>query len=313
MPLSGWPAGLMGFGLVLAWPVAYGQEPPAKAGAEDTRTLKALSLEELSKIEISTVTKEPSPAFRTPAAIHVLTQEDIRRSGATNLPDLLRLVPGVEVAQIDSGKWAIGIRGFEGRLSKSVLVLIDGRSVYTPLFAGVYWEMQDTMLEDIDRIEVIRGPAGTIWGANAVNGVINIITKSAMDTRGTLVSAGGGNVEQGFLRARYGWGNDHLSYRAYGTGFTRGPQYHPDGREFDDWRRGAGGIPHGLESEPAGQPDGTRQCQPGDGGNQAGDQHLFAAGTHQRGRERVLLRAEPASGMAAGLEQRIGRSGASLL
>ncbi len=225
-----------------ATPSPGSPQQPETPGSAVPADLKSLSLEELSRIEVTTVSKEASSALRTPAAIHILTQEDIRRSGATNIPDLLRLVPGVEVAQIDSAKWAIGIRGFQGRLSKSVLVLIDGRSVYTPLFAGVYWEMQDTMIEDIDRIEVIRGPAGTIWGANAVNGVINIITKNAMNTRGTLASAGGGNVEQGFLAARYGAGDSRFSYRVYGRGFTRGPQFHPDGREFDDWRRAQGGF-----------------------------------------------------------------------
>jgi iron complex outermembrane receptor protein len=204
--------------------------------------LKSLSLEELSKIEITSVSKESNPVFRTAAAVYVLTREDIRRSGATTIPDLLRLVPGVEVAQIDSGKWAIGIRGFQGRLSKSVLVLIDGRSVYTPLFAGVYWEAQDTPIESIDRIEVIRGPGGTIWGANAVNGVINIITMSAQQTRGAQVTALGGNVEQGTVSAAYGAGSDQLSYRVFGKGFTRGPQFHPDGRNFDDWRRVLGGF-----------------------------------------------------------------------
>ena len=205
-------------------------------------SLKQLSLEQLSEIEVTTVSKEATPAFRAPAAIYVLTQDDIRRSGATTLPDLLRLVPGVEVAQIDSGKWAVGIRGFEGRLSKAVRVLIDGRSVYTPLFAGVYWEVQNVMLEDIERIEVVRGPGATVWGSNAVNGVINIITKNARETRGTLVSATGGNVEQGQLNFRYGAGTDRLSYRIYGIGFTRGPQFHPDDRNFDDWRMGQVGF-----------------------------------------------------------------------
>ncbi len=128
--------------------------------------------------------------WQTPAAIYVLTQEDIRRSGATTIPELLRLVPGVEVARIDSDHWAVGVRGFGGEFSKSLLVLIDGRSVYSPLFAGVYWQVQDTLLEDVDRIEVIRGPGGTIWGANAVNGIINIITKNAKDTHGTAGFAG---------------------------------------------------------------------------------------------------------------------------
>jgi iron complex outermembrane recepter protein len=236
--------------MTLSWLLAAFALPAVCGGAPretaapplSASSLKTLSLEELSNIEVTSVTKEPSAAFRTPASIFVLTQSDIRRSGATNIPDLLRLAPGVEVAQIDSAKWAIGIRGFQGRLSKSVLVLIDGRSVYTPLFAGVYWEMQDTMLEDIDRIEVIRGPGGTIWGANAVNGVINIITKAATETRGTMASAGGGNVEQGFVNARYGAGTERLAYRVFGKGFTRGPQFHQDKRNFDDWRSTQGGF-----------------------------------------------------------------------
>ena len=137
-------------------------------------SLRQLSLEQLGNMEVTTVAKGPEKIQRTPAAIYVLTQEDIRRSGATSIPELLRLVPGVEVARVSSDQWAVGIRGFESGFSKSVLVLIDGRSVYTPLFEGVYWDMQNLMLEDVERIEVIRGPGGTIWGANAVNGVINI-------------------------------------------------------------------------------------------------------------------------------------------
>jgi iron complex outermembrane receptor protein len=217
---------------------ASGQQGPPV----DPRTLQKLTLEELSEIEISSVAKEQRPAFQTPAAIYVMTSEEIRRSGALTIPDLLRLIPGVQVSQLDSVRWAIGIRGFQGRLSRSVLVLFDGRSVYTPLFAGVYWEMHDTLIEDIDRIEVIRGPGGTIWGANAVNGVINIITKRAQATRGAYVAAGGGNLAQGFLHMRYGGGSDRLSYRIYGKGFTRGPMYHPDGRNFDDWRMAQTGF-----------------------------------------------------------------------
>src|SRR5258708_5757051 len=142
---------------------------------EGKARLTQLSLEQLGNTEVTTVSKEPVKVNRTPAAIYVITQEDIRRSGATCIPEALRLVPGVEVSRIDSHKWSLGVRGFESILSRSVLVLIDGRSVYTPLFAGVYWQVQDTLLEDVDRIEVIRGPGGTIWGANAVNAVINII------------------------------------------------------------------------------------------------------------------------------------------
>lgn len=207
------------------------------------RRLTQLSLAQLGDVEITSVSKAPEKVLRTPAAIYVLTQEDIRRSGATSLPEILRLVPGVEVARINSDKWSLGIRGFGSRLSRSVLVLMDGRSVYTPLFAGVYWEVQDTLLEDIERIEVIRGPGGTIWGTNAVNGVINIITKSAKDTHGVLASTGGGNVDQGFVNFRFGaGGGDDLHYRVYGKAFTRGPQFHPDNSQFDDWRMAQGGF-----------------------------------------------------------------------
>ena len=205
-------------------------------------SLKQLSLEELANVEVITVSKEPTALQQTPAAAYVLTQEDIRRSGATSVPDVLRLVPGVEVAQITSGFWSVGVRGFGSRLSKSVLVLIDGRSVYTPLFGGVYWELQNTPLEDIERIEVIRGPGGTIWGTNAVNGVINIITRNARDTAGTLLAVGGGNVDQGTATARYGGNKGDFYYRAYGMGFTRGPEFHRDNRPFDDWRMVQGGF-----------------------------------------------------------------------
>src|SRR5439155_26194658 len=160
-------------------------------------------------------------------AIYVITQEEIHRSGVTNIPEALRLAPGVTVSRINSNSWAIGVRGFGTGLSRSVLVLIDGRSVYTPLFAGVYWDMQDTLLEDIDRIEVIRGPGGTIWGANAVNGVINIITKSAKDTQGTLVSVGGGSINQSFADFRHGGAaGKNRHYRVYAKGFQRGPECH---------------------------------------------------------------------------------------
>jgi iron complex outermembrane receptor protein len=205
--------------------------------------LKGLSLEELGNIEVTTVSKGPVKLSQTAAAIYVITQEDIRRAGVRSLPEALRLAPGVDVAQIDSVKWAVGIRGFQSRLSRDILVLIDGRSVYDPLFHGVYWEVQDTLIEDIDRIEVIRGPGGTIWGANAVNGVINIITRNAKDTRGTLVSAGGGTVDQGFLDFRQGGGNnDGFSYRIYGKGTDTSPEFHPDHRPFDDWRRAQSGF-----------------------------------------------------------------------
>ena len=225
-------------------PAVSSADPQQSAVAQNTSTaLKDLSLEELSQIDVTSPSKEPTPALRSPVAIYVITGEDIRRSGVTTIPDALRLAPGVEVARIDGSKWSVGIRGFGTRLSRSVLVLMDGRSVYTPLFAGTYWEVQDTLLEDIDRIEVIRGPGGTIWGPNAVDGVINIITKSTKDTQGTFASAGGGNEEQGLFNFRYG-GDDGkgLTYRVYAKGFTRGPEYHFNHDNFDDWRGLQGGF-----------------------------------------------------------------------
>ncbi|HEY3938200.1 MAG TPA: TonB-dependent receptor [Bryobacteraceae bacterium] len=221
------------------------------AGSPQTNgSLGQLSLEQLGDIEVTTVSKDPQKVQKTPAAIFVITQEDIRRSGATSIPEVLRLAPGVEVARIDGDHWSVSIRGFAGQFSKSLLVLIDGRSVYTPLYEGVYWNVQNVMLEDVERIEVIRGPGGTIWGANAVNGVINIITKSANDTHGALVTLGGGNVDQGRGGFRYGGliGKD-FNYRIYGMGSTSGPEYHLDRDGFDrsrmeqmgfrtDWKSG---------------------------------------------------------------------------
>jgi len=226
-------------------PLALGQTPqPAAATPQITpSTLKNLSLEQLSQIEVTSPTREPTSAFRSPTAIYVLTGEDIRRSGVTTIPDALRLVPGVEVAQIDSSKWSVGIRGFGTRLSRSVLVLIDGRTVYSPLFAGTYWEVQDTLLEDIERIEVIRGPGGTIWGPNAINGVINIITKTTRDTQGTYASGGGGNYALGFFNFRYGGTNGKgLSYRFYAKAYGYGPEYHYNHDNFDSWSGGQSGF-----------------------------------------------------------------------
>src|SRR5581483_11461618 len=212
--------------------------------AADTQpNLKQLTLEQLMDVEITSVAKKEQRVGDTAAAIFVITQEDIRRSGATSIPEALRLAPGVTVSRINSNQWAIGVRGFGTELSRSVLVLIDGRSVYTPLFAGVYWDVQDTMLEDIDRIEVIRGPGGTIWGANAVNGVINIITKSAGETQGLLATAGGGSEEKGFGGARYGGKiGENFSYRVYAKGFRRDGEFTPRMSNFDAWQKGQGGF-----------------------------------------------------------------------
>jgi iron complex outermembrane recepter protein len=211
--------------------------------AEEKGRLTELSLEELGSLEVTSASKQPEQVWRTAAAIHVITREDIRRSGATTLPEVLRLAPGVEVARIDTTHWSVGVRGFGDQFSKSVLVLMDGRSVYTPLFAGVLWAVQETPLEDVERIEVIRGPGGTIWGANAVNGVINIITRRARDTHGPLAAAAGGSVDHALGVFRYGGGNGKgFDYRVYGKGFQRGPQFHQDGTDFDDWRMAQAGF-----------------------------------------------------------------------
>jgi iron complex outermembrane receptor protein len=205
--------------------------------------LKKLSLEQLGNVEVTSVSKDPQQVQKTPAAIFVITQEDIRRSGATSIPEALRLAPGVEVAQIDGNRWSVAIRGFGGQFSKSLLVLVDGRSVYTPLFEGVYWDLPYVMLEDVERIEVVRGPGGTIWGSNAVNGVINIITRNANSTKGALATLGAGSVNQGTGGVRYGssTGKD-FKYRIYGMGAIRGQEFHPDGDLFDRWRMGQMGF-----------------------------------------------------------------------
>ncbi len=167
--------------------------------------LKAMSLEQLLDVEATSVSRRPQKSSEAAAALFVITRDDIRRSGASSIPELLRMVPGVDVARIDGNKWAISVRGFNGRFANKLLVLVDGRSVYTPLDSGVFWDAQDTMLDDIERIEVIRGPGATLWGANAVNGVINVITRSARDTVGALGYVAHGVEERGHAGVRYGW------------------------------------------------------------------------------------------------------------
>ncbi|HZM51526.1 MAG TPA: TonB-dependent receptor plug domain-containing protein [Vicinamibacteria bacterium] len=241
--------------LILVW---AGVGAPLRAdssidpAAPPRRDLTELSLDELAALEITTVSRTAEMRSRSAAAVFVITQQDIRRSGATNLAEALRLAPGVQISRINSNQWAVGMRGFASRLSRSVLVLIDGRSVYTPLFAGTYWEVQDVLLEDIDRIEVIRGPGGTLWGANAVNGVINIITRSAKDTHGTFLEAGAGNEETGFGGARWGGAlGAHTDVRVYAKYFDRDGSFRSDGPPFDDWRMGQGGFRLDAERGPS--------------------------------------------------------------
>lgn len=178
--------------------------------------LTDLSLDELMQVNITSVSKKSEKLSEAIAAVYVVTRNEIRRSGATSIPEALRLVPGVDVSQIDPNKWAIGIRGFNGRFSNKLLVMIDGRSVYTPTFSGVYWENQDYLMEDIERIEVIRGPGATLWGANAVNGIINVITRETSKTQGGVVSFASGNELKSVAELRYGAElSAEASYRVY--------------------------------------------------------------------------------------------------
>src|SRR6266513_2613581 len=204
----------------------------------------AMSMEDLMNMKVTSVSKRTQKVADAAAAIFVITQEDIRRSGATSIPEALRMAPGLQVARIDENKWAIGSRGFNGRFDNKLLVLIDGRSVYTPLFSGVYWNVQDVMLEDVDRIEVIRGPGATLWGANAVDGVINVITKKAKSTQSTIVTAGAGTEERAAGGARYGSKlGDNTYYRAYAKYFDWGPSAYPSGMTaHDGWDALRGGF-----------------------------------------------------------------------
>lgn len=188
--------------------------------------------------------RQPSRLSDSPAAISVITQEDIRRSGATSLPEALRLAPNLQVARVNSHDWAISARGFNNTIANKLLVMIDGRTVYTPLFAGVFWDVQDTLLQDIDRIEVISGPGGTLWGANAVNGVINVITKSARDTQGGLVFGGAGTELEGYGGVRYGGRlAENVFYRIYAKYFDRDHSALPDGSNAADrWHMTRGGM-----------------------------------------------------------------------
>lgn len=195
-------------------------------------------------IEVSSVSKKTQRLSQTAAAVYVITGEDIRRSGATSIPEVLRMAPGIQVARIDSSKWAVSARGFNSRFANKLLVLIDGRSVYTNLFSGVYWDQNDVMLEDVDRIEVIRGPGGTLWGANAVNGVINIITRSAQRTQGTLVSAGSSQEDLLLGAVRYGGKiGERAFYRVYTKHARRNGLLTESGLPFGDgWRQTRGGA-----------------------------------------------------------------------
>jgi iron complex outermembrane receptor protein len=204
-----------------------------------------MPLADLLSMEVTSVARKKQRLNEVAAAIFVITQEDIRRSGATSIPEALRMAPGIQVGRIDANKWAITSRGFDNQFSNMLLVLIDGRTVYSTAFSGVYWDVQDALLEDIERIEIIRGPGATVWGANAVNGVINIITKQAGQTQGGLISAGAGNEETAFAGIRYGIETDNgITARIYMKYNDRDGSYAPDtgGDAGDDWQSLRGGF-----------------------------------------------------------------------
>jgi iron complex outermembrane receptor protein len=248
---------LLGFGVLLGAVPGHAQQPDSTAAQPDTgvstEALKQLSIEQLMNLQVTSVSKRPERLAQTASAIEVITGEDIRRSGASSLPEALRLASNLQVAQVDSRQWAISARGFNGTTTNKLLVLIDGRTVYTPLYSGVFWDVQDVPLADIDRIEVISGPGATLWGSNAVNGVINVITKGAKYTEGLLVSGGGGTELRGVGTVRYGGalGSD-VRYRVYGTGFARDATALPSGLGAgDEWHLEQGGFRMGWDASNA--------------------------------------------------------------
>ncbi len=233
--------GKLGVRAIIALTVAgFLGAPPSSPAAEPVRyaavpELKKLSLEELVETPVISASRVPASWFMAPSAIDVLTEDDIRRSGAIRLPDALRNVVGLQVARAAGSSYAISARGFNSTSANKMQVMSDGRSIYTPLLSGTFWELQDTLLEDLDRVEVVRGPGGALWGANAVNGVINIISKSARDTQGTLLMGGGGNEERFFAGLRYGGKLSEKSYyRVYLKELHRDDGVFRDGSKAGD-------------------------------------------------------------------------------
>jgi len=243
---------LLTLGLVCFAEPGFAQQPDSSASAE---ALKQLSIEQLMNLEVTSVSRRPERLAQAASAIQVITQADIRRSGASSLPEALRLATNLQVAQVNSRDWAISARGFNSTTANKLLVLIDGRTVYTPLYSGVFWDVQELPLADIDRIEVISGPGATLWGANAVNGVINVITKDAKDTQGLLLSGGGGTEQRGFGTVRYGGAlGATVRARIYGRGFRRDATALPSGQEATDgWHLWQGGFRMDWDASPGNQ------------------------------------------------------------
>jgi len=231
----------------LAFAIVGFVTPADSASAQSVEQLRDLSIEQLANIEISSVSKSAEPLSDAPAAIYVISHDDIMRSGATTLPEILRMAPNLEVAQLNATSYAISARGFNvgdnASLSNKLLVLVDGRSIYTPLFGGVYWDMQGVPPEDIERIEVISGPGATLYGANAVNGVINIITRKSSDTQGGVLEVGGGNLARTASLQYGGQLAPDLTYRIHAEGSDYSSFQTPEGRDaHDGWSKPSGGF-----------------------------------------------------------------------
>lgn len=230
---------LLGVILLSAAPGALAQE----MNSGETNALKKLSIVELTQVEITSVSRTRESLGGAAAAVAVVTQQDFERSGARTVPDALRGLPGIYVGQRNSNSWAVGSRGFSSISSEKLLVLSDTRSIYTPLFSGVQWDVQNYIVEDLDRIEVIRGPGATLWGSNAVNGVINITTKNARDTQGLYLEAGGGNEERATIAARQGGTiGDRGYFRVFGQYFDRDSSFLADTSSPDDWHMAHAGF-----------------------------------------------------------------------
>lgn len=258
-----------------------------EVAAADSANLADLSIEELMNEVVTSVSKKEESLFDAAAAVSVLSNDDLRRSGATTVADALRLVPGLNVGSVDASHWAISARGFNNLYANKLLVLVDGRAVYTPLFAGVYWDAQQMLLENVDRIEVIRGPGATVWGANAVNGVINIVTRSAQDTQGGLVSAGVGNPHQVMAGARYGGQiEEDTQYRLF-AGYRKEDGYllANGGDAGDAWQGLQGGFRLDHRSAPDTQltwQGGATLSELDDGETQAYNLNTLGRWTRQR-------------------------------
>ncbi len=237
---------VVGLAILAYAPRTEADDPPAS-----TVALMEMSLEELMNIEVTIVSKRVQPLFESPAAAYVITAEDIRRAGARSIPEALRMVPGLHVAQTSSSQWVVTSRGFSHVFSNKLLVLIDGRSVYTPLFAGVHWDVQDLFIEDVERIEVVRGPGATLWGANAVNGVINIVTTRAEDSQGTLVSLEGSSENRATGAIRHGGEmSPSAHYRVYAKGLDHDRLVDsPGDDESADWNLASGGFRIDMATE----------------------------------------------------------------